>query len=168
MLFSFERIARAKNCLIRLENAGPGPMAAVVSIRSNHLGVNRAILSRSAAKYLAAFVSLGSSCLRSWRRRELIRTQIKTPAASSTANIKNAVSMAVRKKSSREASRFTVGPEPRVWTISAVNKFGGSPGAHFLVAAARRSPHARPTPQLVSFEPGKLVHPPFSRKLPRS
>lgn len=141
-------------------------MAALVSIRSNHLGVNRAILPRSAAKYLAAFVSLGSSCLRSWRRRELIRTQIKTPA-SSTANIKSAVSMAVRKKSSSEASRFTVGPEPRACT-SAVNKFGGSPGAHFLVTAARRSPHARPTPQLVSFEPGKLVHPPFSRKLPRS
>jgi hypothetical protein len=66
------------------------------SIRSNHFRAKRAILSRSAAKCLAAFVSLGSS---SWRRRlrELIRTQIMT-TASSIANIKNAVSMAVRKK----------------------------------------------------------------------
>jgi hypothetical protein len=29
--------------------------------------------------------------------------------------------------------------------------------AYFFAAAARRSPHARPTPQFVSFEPGTLV-----------
>jgi hypothetical protein len=39
---------------------------------------------------------------------------------------------------------------------------------YFLAAAANRSAHARPTRQFVSVEPGKLVKPAFSRKLPRS
>jgi hypothetical protein len=115
-LFRTERIARAKKCLILLENSGHArwrfllsdpranhPLAS--SIRSNHFRAKRAILSRSAAKCLAAFVSLGSSYLCSSRRRlrVLIRTQIKTTAASSTANIKSAVSMAVRKKSKQRS-----------------------------------------------------------------
>ena len=93
----------ARHRLLLSDPRANHPLAS--SIRSNHFRAKRAILSRSAAKCLAAFVSLGSSYLCSWRRRRrvLIRTQIKTTAASSTANIKNAVSMAVRKKSKQRS-----------------------------------------------------------------
>jgi hypothetical protein len=42
------------------------------------------------------------------------------------------------------------------------------PLIYFFATDASRSAHARPTPQFVSFAPGKPVQPPFSRKLPRS
>lgn len=45
---------------------------------------------------------------------------------------------------------------------------GVIPLIYFLATDASRSAHARPTPQFVSFAPGKPVQPPFSRKLPRS